>query len=212
MLLAAVGAGPGPRGGADRRRASRSRRRPGWTWTRCRLSPRRCWGPAWARLTKVFPFREDYARSGRRTPPSPAHGTTTSPPTPTTTSRWSTRASARPRTRGRRREPAGALGPDWYLAAMHRVRQPTTVLRAPLGLQAEPPGLYAPGVLEGWRPRRPAARGRRGAGREPLHDRDDPARRRPRRGRGPRGSGAAGLSRRGGLRGSPLRSRCGTAA
>lgn len=40
------------------------------------------------------------------------------------------------------------FGPDWYRAALRQVHQPTTVLRAPLGLQAEPPGLYAPGVLQ----------------------------------------------------------------
>lgn len=40
------------------------------------------------------------------------------------------------------------FGPDWYRAALRQVHQPTTVLRAPLGLHAEPPGLYAPGVLQ----------------------------------------------------------------
>jgi hypothetical protein len=38
-------------------------------------------------------------------------------------------------------------GDDLHSRMLARITQPTTVLRAPLGLQAEPPGLYAPGVL-----------------------------------------------------------------
>lgn len=42
------------------------------------------------------------------------------------------------------------FGSDWYSRVLERIAQPTTVLRAPLGLLAEPPGLYAPGVLNGF--------------------------------------------------------------
>lgn len=39
-------------------------------------------------------------------------------------------------------------GPGWYLDALRTLRMPITVLRAPRGLLAEPPGLYPPGRLE----------------------------------------------------------------
>src|SRR5690606_35086964 len=42
-------------------------------------------------------------------------------------------------------------GPDWYLDALRGLRMPATVFRAPLGLLAEPPGLYRPGRLESFR-------------------------------------------------------------
>ncbi len=40
------------------------------------------------------------------------------------------------------------FGPGWYRDALRSLRVPVTVLRAPLGLLAEPPGLYPPGALE----------------------------------------------------------------
>jgi lipase len=38
--------------------------------------------------------------------------------------------------------------PAWYRDALRNLRMPVTVLRAPLGLMAEPPGLYPPGKLD----------------------------------------------------------------
>jgi lipase len=39
-------------------------------------------------------------------------------------------------------------GPSWYVDALRGLRMPVAVLRAPLGLLAEPPGLYPPGRLD----------------------------------------------------------------
>jgi pimeloyl-ACP methyl ester carboxylesterase len=115
------------------------------------LTPEALLGQAFARLTKVFPFREDYEVFWR------SH--------PAFAGVWNDdiaayahydleavdkgfRPSAVPEAVALNQKEL--FGPDWYLDALHRVRQPATVLRAPLGLQAEPPGLYAPGVLQGW--------------------------------------------------------------
>jgi pimeloyl-ACP methyl ester carboxylesterase len=116
-----------------------------------RLSPDALLGPAWQRLTTVFPFREDSARFWK------AH--------PAFAGSWNDdiaayadydleavdtgfRPSANPGAVAvNQRE---LYGPDWYVEALHRVRQPTRVLRAPRGLRDEPPGLYPPGVLNAW--------------------------------------------------------------
>ncbi|MBW4042367.1 MAG: alpha/beta hydrolase [Acidobacteria bacterium] len=116
-----------------------------------RLSPEALLGPAWERLTTVFPSREDYQRFWK------AH--------PAFTDAWNDdvaayadydleavdggfRPSANPGAVAA--DQKELFGTDWYLDALRRVRQRVTVLRAPLGLLAEPPGLYAPGVLQGF--------------------------------------------------------------
>lgn len=116
------------------------------------LPPDALLGPAWERLTRVFASHEDYARFWQ------AH--------PAFAGAWTEEVAAyvdydlEPAEGGFR--PAAnpeavaadlpeQFGPDWYRSELARVRQPVTVLRAPLGLLAEPPGLYAPGVLEGFR-------------------------------------------------------------
>jgi pimeloyl-ACP methyl ester carboxylesterase len=43
------------------------------------------------------------------------------------------------------------FGPDWYLGALGALAMPVTLLRAPLGLLAEPPGLYPPDRLDAFR-------------------------------------------------------------
>jgi lipase len=114
-----------------------------------RLSPEALLGPAWLRLTKVFPSREDSEAFWK------AH--------PAFAGAWNDDIAAYA---AYDLEPVGAgfrpsanpeavamnqkelFGPGWYLDALHRVHQPITVLRAPRGLQDEPPGLYAPGVLD----------------------------------------------------------------
>jgi pimeloyl-ACP methyl ester carboxylesterase len=116
------------------------------------LSPAALLGPAFERLTRVFPSRDDYDAFWR------AH--------PAFAGAWSEdiaayaaydlepadggfRPSANPEAVAA--DQRQLFGPAWYRDAMRRVRQPTTALRARLGLQAEPPGLYAPGALESFR-------------------------------------------------------------
>jgi pimeloyl-ACP methyl ester carboxylesterase len=113
------------------------------------LSPEALLGPAFERLTKVFPFRDDYEVFWK------AH--------PAFAGVWNDdiaayadydleavdkgfRPSANPEAVAENQREL--FGSDPYLDALHRVQQPVTVLRAPLGLQAEPPGLYAPGALD----------------------------------------------------------------
>jgi pimeloyl-ACP methyl ester carboxylesterase len=113
------------------------------------LSPEALLGPAFERLTKVFPFRDDYEVFWK------AH--------PAFAGVWNDdiaayadydleavdkgfRPSANPEAVAENQREL--FGSDSYLDALHRVQQPVTVLRAPLGLQAEPPGLYAPGALD----------------------------------------------------------------
>ena len=112
------------------------------------LSPEALLGPAFERLTKVFPFREDYEVFWK------AH--------PAFAGVWNDDIAAyadydlEPVDKGFRPSaiPEAVavnqkelFGSDAYSRALRDVHQPTTVLRAPLGLQAEPPGLYPPGVL-----------------------------------------------------------------
>ncbi|MGN6446263.1 alpha/beta hydrolase [Amnibacterium sp.] len=115
------------------------------------LPPEALLGPAWTRLTRTFASREDYARFWQAHPAfagawnddvaayadydlDPVEG--------------ASRPSANPEAVAA--DQKELFGHDWYLAALRTVRQPATVLRSPLGLQAEPPGLYAPGVLQTW--------------------------------------------------------------
>ncbi|GAA2753608.1 alpha/beta fold hydrolase [Amnibacterium kyonggiense] len=115
------------------------------------LSPEALLGPAWRRLTTVFPSREAAAGFWR------AH--------PAFADAWTDDVAAyadydlEPVDGGFRpsADPEAVavnqkelFGPPWYRDALHRVRQPVAVLRAPLGLQAEPPGLYPPDALEGF--------------------------------------------------------------
>lgn len=116
------------------------------------LSPAALLGPAFERLARVFPSRSDYSAFWRQHPAF-AGGWTDDLASYADYDLVSTasgfRSSGNPvAVTADQRE---LFGPDWYLRSMSRVRQPTTVLRAPLGLQAEPPGLYAPGVLETFR-------------------------------------------------------------
>ncbi|MGN6743099.1 MAG: alpha/beta fold hydrolase [Amnibacterium sp.] len=116
------------------------------------LSPAALLGPAFERLTRVFPSREDYARFWQGHPAfagvwnddiaayvdydlEPADG--------------GFRPAANPDAVAA--DLPEQLGFDWYHRAMAGLRQPVTVLRAPLGLLADPPGIYPPGVLEGFR-------------------------------------------------------------
>jgi lipase len=112
------------------------------------LSPAALLGPAFERLTRVFPFREDYAEFWK------AH--------PAFAGSWNDdiaayadydleevakgfRPSANPEAVAT--DQRELFGSDVYNRALTEMHQPTTVLRAPLGLLAEPPGLYAPGAL-----------------------------------------------------------------
>ncbi len=109
-------------------------------------------GPAFERLTRVFPSREAYTAFWQ------AH--------PAFVGDWNDDVAAyvdydlQPVDGGFRPsavpeavaiDQVELYGSDWYLDALHALQQPVTVLRAPLGLQAEPPGLYAPGRLEEFR-------------------------------------------------------------
>lgn len=112
------------------------------------LSPEALLGPAFARLTRVFPSREEYAVFWQGHPAFAgvwnddiaAYADYDLEPVGT-----GFRPSAIPEAVAVNQQEL--FGPDWYVDALHRVHQPTTVLRAPLGLQAEPPGLYPPGAL-----------------------------------------------------------------
>ena len=115
------------------------------------LSPEALLGPAWERLTKVFPFRDDYTRFWQTHPAFAGV--------------WNDDIAAyadydlEPTDKGftPSANPAAVatdqkelFGSEFYDRMLGRITQPTTVLRASLGLQAEPPGLYAPGVLNGF--------------------------------------------------------------
>lgn len=112
------------------------------------LSPAALLGPAFDRLTRIFPTREAYRDFWRAHPAFAAD--------------WTDDVAAyadydlEPADGGFRpsANPAAVAevqpelyGDDLFRRLLTRIPQPTTVLRAPLGLQAEPPGLYAPGVL-----------------------------------------------------------------
>jgi lipase len=114
-----------------------------------RLSPAALLGPAWERLTRVFPSPDAYqafwqahpAFAGAWNDDIAAYAAYDLEPVDT-----GFRPSANPAAVAENQ--TELFGPEWYRRALRRVRQPTTVLRAPRGLQDEPPGLYAPGALQ----------------------------------------------------------------
>ncbi|WP_375399186.1 alpha/beta fold hydrolase [uncultured Amnibacterium sp.] len=123
------------------------------------IDPKALLGPAFERLTRVFPSRAEYEQFWI------GH--------PAFAGQWSDdlaeyvdydldevpggfRPSAVPdAVAADQRE---LFGPEWYVEALHSVHQPVVVLRAPLGLQAQPPGLYPPGALEAARQELPQLR------------------------------------------------------
>lgn len=115
------------------------------------LSPEALLGPAWARLSTVFPFRDDYevfwkahpAFAGVWNDDIAAYADYDLEPTDKGFT-----PSANPEAVAT--DQRQLFGDDFFVRMLRRIEQPVTVLRAPLGLQAEPPGLYAPGVLEGF--------------------------------------------------------------
>ena len=105
-------------------------------------------GPAAARLTMTFDTREAYREFWAQHPAFPSTLTPElldyidydldgEPPTHPSASVEAVVA-----------DQPEVFGPRWYRDALRSLRVPVTVLRSPLGLLAEPPGLYPPGALE----------------------------------------------------------------
>lgn len=105
-------------------------------------------GPAAARLTMTFDSREEYRAFWAQHPAFPA------PLTPELLDYIDYDLDGEPPAHPSASVEAVAadqpevFGPRWYRDALRALRVPVTVLRAPLGLLAEPPGLYPPGALE----------------------------------------------------------------
>ena len=115
------------------------------------LSPAALLGPAFDRLTRIFATREAYRDFWRAHPAFAADWTddvAAYADYDLEPADGGLRPSANPVAVAEVQKEL--FGTDLHRQMLARITQPTTVLRAPLGLQAAPPGLYAPGVLNGF--------------------------------------------------------------
>jgi pimeloyl-ACP methyl ester carboxylesterase len=109
-------------------------------------------GPAWERLSRVYPTPEAYLDFWRAHPAFAEDWTEDVAgyaaydldPVPD-----GFRPSALPAAVAA--DLPEQFGPDWFVAALRSLRMPVTLLRASRGLLAEPPGLYPPESLDGYR-------------------------------------------------------------
>jgi lipase len=112
--------------------------------------PRPMLGPVFERLTRVFPSRDAYREYWRQAPAFARPGD------------WTDEVEAyiqydlQPVDGGFQpsadpdavaTDQAQLYGSPLHLAALRSLQQPVTFIRAPRGLQDEPPGLYAPGLV-----------------------------------------------------------------
>jgi pimeloyl-ACP methyl ester carboxylesterase len=106
-------------------------------------------GPAWERLSRVYPSVDDSLAFWRAHPAFAdawtddvaAYAAYDLAPVP-----GGFRPSALPEAVAT--DLPEQFGPDWYLGALTALAMPVTLLVSPLGLLAEPPGLYPPAVLD----------------------------------------------------------------
>jgi len=117
------------------------------------VSDPRVLGPVFARLTRVFPSREAYQAFWREAPAFAAPGAFTDDVADyvdydLVPVDGGFRPSANPEAVAT--DQAQQYGAAFHLDALRALRQPVRFLRAPLGLQADPPGLYAPDRARGF--------------------------------------------------------------